>query len=168
MILIELKKIFLCYIKCGYISPKFFPLGRIFPPILRSTGSVDLPNSIFHYNHEQHKDLFKDEVKIEFSVDADTPAYKTYSIMNFKNNSGKPSYSIPIIKEINEPSPDPEPGHYKSNDYPTIFIKTTEGWDVNFNDMMDQWGNDIPSEIYPLATVYVCNKNDTNKFLLQT
>ncbi|KAK8842900.1 hypothetical protein M9Y10_025766 [Tritrichomonas musculus] len=130
---------------------------------------IDLPNSIVHFNYEQHKELFKDEVKVVFHMMSEDFDYRTYTFKNFKNCGGNPSYTIPYIKEINDPGPDPspEPGHYKSSDYPTIFIKNSEGWDVNFNDMMDQFGNEIPAEMYPLAFIVVHHKNDTSKLLIE-
>ncbi|KAK8845655.1 hypothetical protein M9Y10_020573 [Tritrichomonas musculus] len=63
------------------------------------SDSLDLPNSIFHYNHELHKELFKNVVKIEFSIAADSYAYKTYSFNNFHIELGSPKYIIPFIHE---------------------------------------------------------------------
>ena len=63
------------------------------------SDSLDLPNSIFHYNHELHKELFKNVVKIEFSSAADSYAYKTYSFSNFRIDLGSPKYIIPFIHE---------------------------------------------------------------------
>lgn len=132
-------------------------------------GCIDLQNSIVHFNYEQHKEIFKNEVKVVFHLMPEDFDYKTYTFNNFKNCGGKPSYTIPYIKESTDPSPDPlpNPSHYKSNDYPTIFIKNSEGWDINFNDMMDQFGNEIQAELYPLVFIGVYNKNDTSKLLIE-
>ena len=63
------------------------------------SDSVDLLNSIFHYNHELHKVLFKNVVKTEFSIAADSYAYKAYSFSNFNIDLDSPKYIIPFVHE---------------------------------------------------------------------
>lgn len=53
-------------------------------------GCIDLPNSIVHFNYEQHKEIFKNEVKVVFHLMPEDFDYKTYTFNNFKNCGGKP------------------------------------------------------------------------------
>ncbi len=128
--------------------------GTKLPP---DDGTLDMVNAIFHFQYEHHKDLFKDGIIIQLWMQPEDFAYRTYSLTNFKLQPGKVSYTIPCINKVDapDPGPTPEPGHYNASDYPMTFKRTDIGWDIYFADILNVFGNDVPSQYRSTCRTYM-------------